>query len=557
MCAAHKKQRTGGGPAPAHRCVLVVLYLIVVIGPALALLTDLASIPVADWLQLAAPSARQTRLWIRSVALAGAVAVGGMTLGLLVALALQRWREGWLVELRWTFLLLAPLPPVTHAMAWSWATGRLNRAMTQRGLRPLLLQGWIAAWWVQVVWLIPIAIGLAWIALSAVDTRMVEAARLLQPDAKALRRIVLPLAAPLLLAGGGILFLLSLVDYTIPSLCQINVTALDIFADFSVHNRPGRALLVSLPLLATTAGVLTFSQARLRPAALAPSWRRAPADVLPLWPPALRAAIHVGLIVLLLAASVPLISLLTQVEGVRDLARTLTDARSEIATSLLIAAVTSVLSLPLGYGAAIAAHTRRRAGWLAITLPLALPGPLVGIGLITLWNRPGWARLGLPLYGSAWMPVLAALARYTPIAALILIAALRHINPRLIEVATLLETKRIRTWLLIRLPLLAPGLLAAAGVVFALTLGELSATLLVSAPGRPTLTMRIYNYLHYGASETVAGLTLVLTGLVIVFGLLVGLCLALWSRLTAVAVEPTPTPTQPVAVPAGVGDCDR
>jgi iron(III) transport system permease protein len=133
------------------------------------------------------------------------------------------------------------------------------------------------------------------------------------------------------------------------------------------------------------------------------------------------------------------------------------------------------------------------------------------------------------------MPVLAALARYTPIGALVLVAALQRRNPRLIEAAQLLETHPIRTWVLIRLPLLAPALLTASAVVFALTLGELSATLLVSPPGEPTLTMRIYNYLHYGASDTVAALTLVLTILALIFGLMVAGALRGWARLADVS----------------------
>jgi iron(III) transport system permease protein len=113
-------------------------------------------------------------------------------------------------------------------------------------------------------------------------------------------------------------------------------------------------------------------------------------------------------------------------------------------------------------------------------------------------------------------------------------AAMRRINPRLLDAARLLETSRLRTWLLVRLPLLAPGLLASTGLVFCLTLSELSATLLVAPPGQSTLTLRLYNYLHYGASETVAGLTLVLTGLVLAFALLAAIALALWTRLTTV-----------------------
>ena len=132
------------------------------------------------------------------------------------------------------------------------------------------------------------------------------------------------------------------------------------------------------------------------------------------------------------------------------------------------------------------------------------------------------------------MPVLAALARYTPLGALVMIATLRRQNPELIDAARLLQANRVRRWLVIRLPLLAPGLLAAASVVFCLTLGELSATLMIAAPGSPTLTMRIYNYLHYGASSTVAGLTLVLTALVLILGVLTALAQALWARMTAV-----------------------
>jgi len=65
----------------------------------------------------------------------------------------------------------------------------------------------------------------------------------------------------------------------------------------------------------------------------------------------------------------------------------------------------------------------------------------------------------------------------------------------------------------IELPLLLPGIGAGAAVVFLLGLGELGATLLVVPPGSGTLALRIYNYLHYGASDSVAALALCLIGL--------------------------------------------
>jgi len=50
-------------------------------------------------------------------------------------------------------------------------------------------------------------------------------------------------------------------------------------------------------------------------------------------------------------------------------------------------------------------------------------------------------------------------------------------------------------------------------VVIALTAAELGATLIVAPPGRATLTMRIYNYLHYGGTDEAAALCLLMAGL--------------------------------------------
>jgi len=82
----------------------------------------------------------------------------------------------------------------------------------------------------------------------------------------------------------------------------------------------------------------------------------------------------------------------------------------------------------------------------------------------------------------------------------------------------------------VRLPLLLPGLLAGASLVFALTLGELGATLIVAPPGQSTLTLRIYNYLHYGASDVVAGLCLAMLLFTLAAGGLGALSLAAQSR---------------------------
>jgi iron(III) transport system permease protein len=56
--------------------------------------------------------------------------------------------------------------------------------------------------------------------------------------------------------------------------------------------------------------------------------------------------------------------------------------------------------------------------------------------------------------------------------------------------------------------------------VFAVSTGELGATLIVAPPGYSTLTMRIYSYLHYGASESVAGLCFIMILMALALGFL-------------------------------------
>ncbi|MBK8964328.1 MAG: ABC transporter permease subunit [Candidatus Competibacteraceae bacterium] len=143
-----------------------------------------------------------------------------------------------------------------------------------------------------------------------------------------------------------------------------------------------------------------------------------------------------------------------------------------------------------------------------IHLPLAVPPILLGIALIQLWNRAAteW------LYGSSLMVVIGYVARFIPFALRVVVAHGEQLPPQFEESAALLACPA-RAITRITLPLLAPGLRLAFAVAFVLALGELGVTLLVIPPGRSTLPISLYNYLHYGAEPVVALLSLVLLGL--------------------------------------------
>jgi iron(III) transport system permease protein len=200
-------------------------------------------------------------------------------------------------------------------------------------------------------------------------------------------------------------------------------------------------------------------------------------------------------------------------------------ASREINFTFWVSLIVALICLPIALAVArelVVSRKWEKLIWLLVITPLAIPPSLIGIGLITIWNRP----LVFQVYGTGIMPVLAGLARFTPIAVIVLAAQLRSLNPLFIDAARILQTNRWQTWKQIWLPMLAPGFLASAGIVFALTLGELGATLLIAPPGQATLTIRIYNFLHYGASSVVAGLCLMMAVVIFIAGTITAIALA-------------------------------
>ena len=182
------------------------------------------------------------------------------------------------------------------------------------------------------------------------------------------------------------------------------------------------------------------------------------------------------------------------------------------AAAALIAALLAAPSAGLLLGRAFPS----RFLWFAIAAAMAVPAPLAGAGLSVLVGVPGLSFLG----SGATAVIMASLTRFLPFAVLIQAVQLRRVDRALVEAARVFERRVLKSRLRIDARLRAPGLWAAAGIVFSLSAGELAATLVVVPPGRETLAVKIFNYLHYGAAESVAGLCLVLAAATLGFGLL-------------------------------------
>ena len=476
---------------------------------------------------------RTARLWVQSIAYGTAVAVGGVLLAVLAASALWQIPGRTQQRLRWFFLVLAPLPSGLHALAWISAAGWIGTLMPPAGIQQLSYRGWGWLIWVQIMALAPLAVGLALLGLQRLPGELWDAARLVSSPWKAFWRIAIPQSAPYLLAAGGLLFLLSLTDFYLPATFQVNVYAFEIFTEFSASNNPGRAFLISLPLCAATLPVALFTGGQLR-RILATSTPQQKVQPQFLWPVGWELLQKSALFILLLQVSVPVVVLLLTAGPPLAFLQSVAAAGRELFITSQISLLAALAGLPLALLAADLLETKgpvATGSWIALAFLLALPASLTGIGLIVIWNRPGW-----PVYGTLLMPLLALLVRWTPYAVIVLVAQKRRIDPGLLEAERVFHTGWLKSWLRVRLPLLSPGLLASAFLMIALSMGELGATLLVLPPGMETLAIRLYNYLHYGAAQTVSALSL-LTALA---GVALGLAVVWCFEILSPARKPKP-----------------
>jgi iron(III) transport system permease protein len=117
----------------------------------------------------------------------------------------------------------------------------------------------------------------------------------------------------------------------------------------------------------------------------------------------------------------------------------------------------------------------------------ALPGIVVALSLVFFGVR--YAR---PLYQTLTMLVIAYVIRFLPQAIGSLRASFVQVNPHLEEAARSLGHATPRVWLRVTAPLVRPGLLSGATLVFLTVMKELPATLLLRPIGFETLATRIW-----------------------------------------------------------------
>jgi molybdate transport system permease protein len=160
------------------------------------------------------------------------------------------------------------------------------------------------------------------------------------------------------------------------------------------------------------------------------------------------------------------------------------DALSVSLRATLIAlGVILLFGTPTAY--ALATRPRRQSVLLTtiLELPLVLPPPVAGLGLLVAFGREGLLggplrAIGLTIPFTEIAVVMALVFVSLPFFVRQAIASFQSVDPQLVAASRTLGVGPTRTFFRVALPLAAPGLSAGAALAWARSLGEFGATLM-------------------------------------------------------------------------------
>jgi thiamine transport system permease protein len=186
---------------------------------------------------------------------------------------------------------------------------------------------------------------------------------------------------------------------------------------------------------------------------------------------------------------------------------------ASVINSLQFALAAMVLSLLLGLPLALAI-VRRRLKWLNTfaMMPLAISSVALGFGLLRAFASEPFNQLdrGVAI-------VMAHTLLALPFVVRALVPALRGLDIALSEVAQSLGAPPVRVFLSIELPLLRKALLVGAAFAFAISIGEMSATILLAGPNQKTMPLVVHRFLSdrqfYSAASAMSALLMLTTAI--------------------------------------------
>jgi iron(III) transport system permease protein len=205
---------------------------------------------------------------------------------------------------------------------------------------------------------------------------------------------------------------------------------------------------------------------------------------------------------------------LVHFESIFDNPLTMRSIWNTMEVGVITALVGGLLAFAIGYTVHRSHTPGRRAIDLISTLPVAIPGLVIGVAYL-------WAWIGLPggLYGTIWILALAFIARFMPDTVKSLSTSFLQIHRELEEAAWVCGKGLLGTIRTIMLPLARPGVIAAMTLLFILAIRELGSSLFLYTSDTTVMAVLLLDYYEGGNTGKAAAFSLVQT---VLLGVLIG-----------------------------------
>jgi iron(III) transport system permease protein len=442
------------------------------------------------------------RLWpllFNSVAIAGATTalcgLVGVPLGLLFSKSDIPGR----FSLMWILAVPFVLPPYFMALAWT-------RLLVHMGFSSQPLFGFGGCILVLTSVFLPITMLLTFASSSSVDRRLEEAARLVSPWTGVLRHITIPLSTPGVLFSFVLVFLLSIGEFSVPNFLRIPTLPVLSFTEFTASYNFGAATAAASPLALVAFAGAIVETALIRDRVFS---FRSTGNVLKILP--LGGWKTLSLLVVVFWASVfviaPLLALVSDGLSGPSIAEAIRRGCDSLVRSLSYSATAATILTALGF--LIAYFMRQTVNQLLPTLTLALlsiPGTVLAIGLVRLWNTPStWF-----IYATPVLLILGYIAQYSAVTARSVLAGLMLVPSSLDEAARISGaswvTRVTRIWIPLSWKALACAWLAA----YILCLRDVPIAMVAAPAGHDVLPARILTLMANGSPSLISSLCLMM-----------------------------------------------
>ncbi len=310
--------------------------------------------------------------------------------------------------------------------------------------------------------------------------------------------MTLPNVRPAVAAGALLAALYAVSDFGTPAIMRLPVFTRQIFVEFRSFNQDYASLL-SLQLLAIVVVVLAL-ESRIRPddTVHGDGGDQSTEPLIELgvwrWPATLFPATVTGLALLVPIWILGLWLVTADLAARPELALRL----EYVTNSLLVAGAAALLAvlaaLPVAY---FAARDESTLSWLferTTYVGFAVPGIVLALALV--FFATGYETADIPLapalYQTLPLLVFAYVVRFMPQAVGSIRTSTLQVDPKLVEAARSLGTSPVSAFRKITLPLVTPGIVAGAALVFLTTMKELPATLILRPTGFETLVTIVW-----------------------------------------------------------------